>query len=49
VTIRPKVSYAVTDRMKVLIGGEFYRGDPESVFGILRDNSGAYVEVRWSF
>jgi hypothetical protein len=48
-TFRPKVTYAVTDRMKVLVGGEFYRGDPESVFGILRDNSGAYVEVRWSF
>ena len=48
-TLRPKVSYAVSDRMKLLIGGELYRGDTASAFGILRDNSGAFAEVRWSF
>ena len=48
-TLRPKVTYAVSDRMKVLVGGELYRGDAASVFGILRDNSGAFAEVRWSF
>ena len=48
-TLRPKVTYAVSDRMKVLVGGELYRGDAMSVFGILRDNSGAFAEVRWSF
>ncbi len=47
--LRPKVTYAISDRMKVLVGGEFYRGDPASIFGILRDNSGGYAEVRWSF
>jgi hypothetical protein len=49
VTVRPKVTYAVSDRVKLLIGGELYRGDAASVFGILRDNSGAFAEVRWSF
>ena len=48
-TLRPKITYAVSDRMKVLVGGELYRGDKASVFGILRDNSGAFAEVRWSF
>ncbi len=47
--LRPKVTYAISDRMKVLVGGEFYRGDPASIFGILRDNSGAYAEMRFSF
>jgi hypothetical protein len=47
--IRPKISYAVSDRMKVLIGGELYRGDAASVFGLQRHNSGAFGEVRWSF
>jgi hypothetical protein len=48
-TLRPKVTYAVSDRMKVLIGGELHRGDSASIFGILRDNSGAFAEIRWSF
>lgn len=48
-TLRPKVTYAVSDRMKLLIGGELFRGDAASVFGILRSNSGAFAEVRWSF
>jgi hypothetical protein len=48
-TVRPKVTYAVSDRVKLLVGAEFYRGDDESVFGILEDNSGAFAEARWSF
>jgi hypothetical protein len=47
--LRPKITYAVSDRMKVLVGGELYRGDRASQFGMLRDNSGAFAEARWSF
>jgi hypothetical protein len=47
--IRPKITYAVSDRMKVLAGGEIYRGRATSQFGMLRDNSGAFVEARWGF
>jgi hypothetical protein len=47
--LRPKITYAVSDRMKLLVGGELYRGDRASQFGMLRDNSGAFAEVRWSF
>jgi hypothetical protein len=48
--MRPKVTYAVSDRMKLLLGGELYRGDAAaSAFGMLRHNSGGFAEVRWSF
>ena len=47
--LRPKITYAVSDRMKLLVGGELYRGDRASQFGMLRDNSGGFAEVRWSF
>ncbi len=47
--VRPKVSYAVTDRWKVVAGADLFRGERRSFFGRLRDNSTAYVEVRWSF
>jgi hypothetical protein len=47
--LRPKVTYAVNDRMKVLLGGELYRGDAASAFGMLRHNSGGFAEMRWSF
>ena len=48
-TIRPKITYAVSDRMKVLVGGELNRGSAASLFRVLRDNSGGFAEVRWSF
>jgi hypothetical protein len=47
--LRPKVTYSVTDRWKVLVGAELYRGKSSSVFGLLRPNSTAYLEARWSF
>jgi hypothetical protein len=47
--LRPKVTYAATDHWKVLMGAEIYRGDSSSVFGLLRPNSTAYLEARWSF
>lgn len=47
--LRPKIAYAVTDHWKVLIGAEIYRGESSSVFGLLRPNTAAYLEARWSF
>jgi hypothetical protein len=47
--LRPKVTYAVTDDWKVLLGAELYRGESSSVFGLLQPNSTAYLEARWSF
>lgn len=47
--IRPKVTYAFTDRWKGIVGADLFRGDRRSFFGNLRDNTTAYVEFRWSF
>lgn len=49
ILVRPKVTYAISDHWKVIIGGEVYRGDVESVFGLLRSNSTGYAEARYSF
>ncbi|MBI4590589.1 MAG: hypothetical protein HY725_17305 [Candidatus Rokubacteria bacterium] len=47
--IRPKLTYAVTDRWKAVVGADIFRGERRSFFGRLRDNSTAFAEVRWSF
>lgn len=49
VLLRPKVVYAVSDRWTVAVGGDVLRGSRRTVFGRVRKNSGAYVEVRYSF
>jgi hypothetical protein len=49
IVVRPKVTYALTDRWKLLAGAELYRGESASVFGMLRPNSTGYMEARWSF
>ncbi|MDF2773119.1 MAG: hypothetical protein K0S86_2614 [Geminicoccaceae bacterium] len=49
VAMRPKVTYAVTDRFTLLAGAEVYRGEDASVFGLLRPNSTAFLEARVSF
>jgi hypothetical protein len=48
-TVRPRLAYAVSDQWKVIAGAEVFRGEATSLFGLLRDNSTAYVEARWSF
>ena len=47
--IRPKVTYAFTDRWKGIIGADVFGGDRHSFFGNLRDNTAVYAEFRWSF
>jgi hypothetical protein len=47
--LRPKITYALTDDWKLLVGAELYRGQSSSVFGLLRPNTAAYLEARWSF
>jgi hypothetical protein len=49
VAMRPKVTYAVTDRFTLLAGAEVFRGEDASVFGLLRPNSAAFLEARLSF
>jgi hypothetical protein len=47
--LRPKLSYALTDRWKVVVGADVFRGPRPSFFDNLRKNSAAYTELRWSF
>jgi len=47
--LRPKLSYALTDRWTVVIGADVFRGPRPSFFDNLRKNSTAYTELRWSF
>jgi len=49
IAMRPKVTYAVSDRLTLLTGAELLRGEDASLFGLLRPNSAAYLEVRWGF
>ena len=47
--VRAKLAYAVSDSWKLLAGAEWYRGEPTSLFGVMRPNSTAYLELRWAF
>ncbi len=35
--VRPKVIYALTDRWKVTVGADIFRGPPQSFLGRLRE------------
>jgi hypothetical protein len=47
--IRPKVTYAFSDHVKGIVGGELYHGPPDSFFGRLSPTSTAYAEVQYGF
>lgn len=47
--IRPKVTYAFTDHLKGIIGGELYHGPRQSFFGQLNPTSTAYAELQIGF
>lgn len=49
VALRPKVTYAFTDRLKGLVGGEIYLGPSDSFFGRLRRTSAGYGELQLGF
>jgi hypothetical protein len=47
--MRPKVTYAVSDRISTIAGAEVFRGRTGALFQLLRPNSVTYLEVRWGF
>jgi len=47
--VRPKITYALTDRVRLTAGADLFAGPTVSFFGRLRDASTAYVEARWDF
>jgi hypothetical protein len=46
---RPKITYAFTDRVKGILGGEIYHGPTQSFFGRLSPTSAAYAELQVGF
>jgi uncharacterized protein DUF1302 len=49
IAMRPKVTYALSDRISTIAGAELFRGRGGSMFQLLRPNSVAYLEARWGF
>lgn len=47
--LRPRVTYALSDRWRLTVGGDLFGGERLSFLGNLRDNSAALAELRWSF
>jgi hypothetical protein len=47
--LRPRVTYDLADGWRLGIGGEVFGGPQVSFFGRLKDNSGAFVEMLYSF
>jgi len=47
--LRPKVTYAFTDRLKGVLGAEIYLGPSDSVFGRLSPTSAGYGELQLGF
>ena len=48
-TSRIKVTYLVSDKMKIVGGANWFWGPETSYFGSIHESSGAYVEVRYAF
>lgn len=44
--LTPKITYKVTDNVRVSLGGDYYSGSSNTVLGRLKANSTAYVAIR---
>ncbi len=47
--LRPKISYELADGWRGTVGGEVFGGPQHSFFGRIRKNTGAFVELAYSF
>lgn len=45
---KPKLSYAINDQLRGIVGGDLYTGPNESFFGRLGGISTAFAELRWT-
>lgn len=45
----PRISYAISDTLKVSVGADIYRGPADSIFGLVEQNSLGFAELKWSF
>jgi hypothetical protein len=47
--VRPKVTYALSDSVKVIVGADIFFGAADSYYGQIKTNSTGYAELRYSF
>ena len=47
--VRPKLVYSFSDLWKGTLGANLFRGDGNTFYGRLRDNSNIFTEIRYSF
>ncbi len=47
--IRPRITYDLTDAWKATVGGEVFQGPRHSYLGRVQKNTGAFVELKYSF
>lgn len=47
--MRPRVRYQVNDESSIVLGGDYYNGDENTIFGRLRDNKTIFLEFNYSF
>ena len=47
--VKPRIAWSVTDRWKLVAGGDWFDGDDESFYRLLRQNAAFFTELRWSF
>jgi hypothetical protein len=47
--LRPKITYAMTDRWKIILAADIYGGPEDSFFGNLSKNNAGYLEVSSHF
>lgn len=47
--LRPRISYDLSDAWKATVGGEIFQGPRHSFFGRVQRNTGAFVELKYSF
>ncbi len=48
-SVRPKVTYAVSDTLKVMSGFEYFHGSDKTSYGVLEKNQGVFAELRYFF
>jgi len=47
--MRPRMRYQVNDESSVVLGGDYYNGSDDSIFGRLRDNKTVFLEANYNF
>ena len=43
--IRPRLTYRMTDRLRLVGGADKFRGDDSSSFGLIKRNSGVFIQL----